>query len=78
MIMILSLLAGIAQAAPEKTTAQKVDAELTQGAQQVGAFFHNNKKKKKGKKSLPDSINEAGEEVKGAVGDLLGTQQKKD
>lgn len=70
--------------AAEKTTAQKVDQELTAGAQKVGSFFEEKKevrakqkkKKKTPAKSAVDSVNEAGDAVMGGIGEILGTQKK--
>jgi hypothetical protein len=67
--------------AAEKTTAQKVDAELTSGAKKIGDFFEGKKEAKKKKKKSPaksavESVNEAGDAVLGGIGEILGTQKK--
>jgi hypothetical protein len=79
----LLLLPSFAFAA-ENTTAQKVDKELTDGAQKIGSFFEGKKdarakqkkKKKSGAKSAVDSVNEAGDAVMGGIGEVLGTQKE--
>jgi hypothetical protein len=85
-LIALSLLPcfTFASFAAEKTTAQKVDKELTEGAQKVGSFFEGKKearakakkKKKSPTKSAVDSVNEAGDAVMGEIGEILGTQKK--
>ena len=67
--------------AAEKTTAQRVDEELTSGAKKIGEFFEGKKEAKKKKKKSPakptvDSVNEAGDAVMGGIGEILGTQKK--
>ena len=78
------LLPALTTFAAEKSTAQKVDKEPTEGAQKVGSFFEGKKEaraKKKSKKKSPaksavDSVNEAGDAVMGEIGEILGTQKK--
>jgi hypothetical protein len=82
-LWLLSLLPLVSFAA-DKTTAQKVDKELTEGAQKIGSFFEGKKearakekkKKKSPTKSTVDSVNEAGDAVMGEIGEILGTQKK--
>lgn len=83
-ILIALLLLPSLTFAAEKTTAQKVDKELTEGAQKIGSFFEGKKearakaakKKKSPAKSAVDSVNEAGDAVMGGIGEILGTQKE--
>lgn len=83
-ILIALLLLPAVTFAAEKTTAQKVDKELAEGAQKIGSFFEGKKearakqkkKKKSPAKSAVDSVNEAGDAVMGEIGEILGTQKE--